>query len=359
MLGQPDCSGLLSSSPGQAGLPSCPPALLPSHKMGIGQPGEQTSRQTRHPSTGSPRTGYWPTASGLVHRRYRGPAGGFVCRQWCLRLWRIPLLVPCPSCWPSTSHQAPGRGAVVRWCGGCCAVVVVGGCRRSEKQGSAEPTGVVTQGSHPCCLFLPLGTPPFHTCSIPRFSPVDPSNNLCRASLPPFAVSLHRVPSTDDRLGANSSFAHRPPPFRQPFLTTIAIPLVESDAVTENTLPPARAVVISASRLPTISTTYTQHFPAEWSQQWPTRGGSGTARPRPPGGRRPSTIRRAHRCPSPVLATIPSTPETSTSSQLTTSTPTTTMTTNPSPEAPSSVATPSPPPRHTRQGKTPWAGARA
>lgn len=210
--------------------------------------------------------------------------------------------------------------------------------------------------------FSSLSEPRHSPCSIPLFSPADPANNLSRASLPPSAVSLHE--SSLDRRQTGSQFisrpspiARRPPPFRQPFLNTIA--LVESDAVTNNALPPARAVVISASRFPTVSTTYIPHSRAEWSQQWPNRGGSDMARPPPPGGRRPSTTRRAHRCPSPALATIPSTPETPTWSQPTTSIPTTTTNTNPSPEAPSSVATPSPPPRHTRQGKNPWAEARA
>lgn len=194
----------------------CPPALPPSHQMGIGQPGEQTSRQTRHPSTGSPRTGYWPTASGLVHRRYRGPAGGF-----CLSTVVSEALVDpsaCPLSVLLAEHVASGArswcgGAVVRWCGSCCAVVVFGGCRRSEKQGSAEPTGVVTQGPHPCCLFLPLGTPPFHTCSIPLFSPVDPSNNLCRASLPLPSPSTEFPRQTTDWEPIHlSPITHRPSP---------------------------------------------------------------------------------------------------------------------------------------------------
>lgn len=258
-------------------------------------------------------------------------------------------------------HVASGAGS--RWCGG--AVVLwcrrCRRCQRSEKQGSAESGQGLSHKARTPVAFSSLSEPRHSTCSIPLFSPADPANNPSRASLPP---SLRRLPTrefsrqTTDRESIHlSPIARRPPPFRQPFLNTT--PLVESDAVTNNALPPARAVVISASRFPTISTTYIPHSRAEWSQQWPTRGGSDMARPPPPGGRRPSTTRRAHRCPSPALATIPSTPETSTWSQPTTSIPTTTTNTNPSPEAPSSVATPSPPPRHTRQGKNPWAEARA
>lgn len=245
---------------------------------------------------------------------------------------------------------------MVRWCFGAVVVVGVKGQRSREVQKT-------DRGCHtrlaPLLPFRPSrnpAIPPAPSLFSPRQTPPTtfpvPPSSLCR--LPPREFSRQ----TTDRESIHlSPIARRPPPFRQPFLNTI--PLVESDAVTNNALPPARAVVISASRFPTISTTYIPHSRAEWSRQWPTRGGSDMARPPPPGGRRPSTTRRAHRCPSPALATIPSTPETSTWSQPTTSIPTTTTNTNPSPEAPSSVATPSPPPRHTRQGKNPWAEARA
>lgn len=255
-------------------------------------------------------------------------------------------------------HVASGAGS--RWCGGAV-VPSLSSVSKVREAGSAESGQGLSHKARTPVAFSSLSEPRHSTCPIPLFSPADPAHNLSRASLPPSAVSLHE--SSLDRRQTGSQFISRPSPvvhrrFVNPS-STPSIPLVESDAVTNNALPPARAVVISASRFPTISTTYIPHSRAEWSQQWPTRGGSDMARPPPPGGRRPSTTRRAHRCPSPALATIPSTPETSTWSQPTTSIPTTTTNTNPSPEAPSSVATPSPPPRHTRQGKNPWAEARA